>query len=58
MEDQAEKLREIMRQKSQGDTKGRTASSDNTLVKKDKTRIITITSGKGGVGSNSRRRCA
>jgi flagellar biosynthesis protein FlhG len=47
MEDQAEKLREIMRQKSVDEPK-------EPLPKKgDKTRIITVTSGKGGVGKTN-----
>jgi flagellar biosynthesis protein FlhG len=47
MEDQAEKLREIMRQKNR--------SSEKSPKPKDlkKTRIITITSGKGGVGKTN-----
>ncbi|MDR1947895.1 MAG: MinD/ParA family protein [Spirochaetaceae bacterium] len=46
MEDQAEKLREMMRQKN---------ARDKTVVPADhkKTRIITITSGKGGVGKTN-----
>ena len=58
MEDQAEKLREIMRQKSQ-DAKdgsaGAPRSEDSPLLprKGNKTRIITVTSGKGGVGKTN-----
>jgi flagellar biosynthesis protein FlhG len=51
MEDQAEKLREIMRQK-----KGASGSSEKPLRAprdKKKTRIITVTSGKGGVGKTN-----
>jgi flagellar biosynthesis protein FlhG len=47
MEDQAEKLREIMRQKNRSSEKGPKPKD----VKK--TRIITITSGKGGVGKTN-----
>jgi flagellar biosynthesis protein FlhG len=47
MEDQAEKLREIMRQKNRSSEK----ASRPRDVKK--TRIITITSGKGGVGKTN-----
>ena len=67
MEDQAEKLREIMRQKSGGrnsekkssgsdtDAAGERASRPSGLLssKGGKTRIITITSGKGGVGKTN-----
>jgi flagellar biosynthesis protein FlhG len=47
MEDQAEKLREIMRQKG--------VSRENTIKPREakKTRIITVTSGKGGVGKTN-----
>ena len=68
MEDQAEKLREIMRKKpgaslgtgaSQGDADARgeaeksSRMSDLLPRKGSKTRIITITSGKGGVGKTN-----
>lgn len=56
MEDQAEKLREIMRQKSTdtGQEKEKSAASGDLLPKMgSKTRIITITSGKGGVGKTN-----
>ena len=67
MEDQAEKLREIMRQKSGTDETGtetapdRPQPSDPSPVKdtlsalhaKSRTRIITVTSGKGGVGKTN-----
>jgi len=54
MEDQAEKLREIMKRKK--DNEG--ASKDALPVKQnvkpaDKARIITVTSGKGGVGKTN-----
>jgi flagellar biosynthesis protein FlhG len=67
MEDQAEKLREIMRQKksSQGRSGGlaslageklqRGENGENAALPKGerKTRIITVTSGKGGVGKTN-----
>jgi len=72
MEDQAEKLREIMRKKNDsssvntgsaasGNAAGRTLSfnrdsgiSDSGKTRpKNKTRIITVTSGKGGVGKTN-----
>ena len=74
MEDQAEKLREIMRQKSNtsmgsddpgrngsshaesgaGQGKGKTARGGELLSRgENKTRIITVTSGKGGVGKTN-----
>ncbi|MDR2633481.1 MAG: MinD/ParA family protein [Treponema sp.] len=49
MEDQAEKLREIMRKKNDFQEKPKAVKS--TEVKR--TRIITVTSGKGGVGKTS-----
>ena len=55
MEDQAEKLREIMRKKS-GEQEGTGTNSnakDLMSRKGGKTRIITITSGKGGVGKTN-----
>ena len=51
MEDQAEKLREIMKQKtepSQGETK-----KTGGAPRQANTRIITVTSGKGGVGKTN-----
>jgi flagellar biosynthesis protein FlhG len=57
MEDQAEKLREIMRKKPE--SSGENNREKNLLSRKDsntmkeKTRIITITSGKGGVGKTN-----
>ena len=64
MEDQAEKLREIMRAKSQDGASSKPGEQDagnaeapragEFLSKKGgKTRIITITSGKGGVGKTN-----
>lgn len=47
MEDQAEKLREIMRKK------GETQAKPQKTWEQKKTRIITITSGKGGVGKTN-----
>jgi len=50
MEDQAEKLREIMKQKNTT----KSASSVKSNIKPgDKARIITVTSGKGGVGKTN-----
>jgi flagellar biosynthesis protein FlhG len=53
MEDQAEKLREIMKHK-----KGKSASKESpkdseTRRREGKSRIITVTSGKGGVGKTN-----
>jgi flagellar biosynthesis protein FlhG len=54
MEDQAEKLREIMKRKKDGQPVQKTASSGKPNVKSaDKARIITVTSGKGGVGKTN-----
>ncbi len=56
MEDQAEKLREIMRKKPEGSKEGdkNNRQAAGLLTKKNsKTRIITITSGKGGVGKTN-----
>jgi flagellar biosynthesis protein FlhG len=55
MEDQAEKLREIMRKKPESAKEGdKNRSQAGLLTKKSsKTRIITITSGKGGVGKTN-----
>ncbi|MCL1813738.1 MAG: MinD/ParA family protein [Treponema sp.] len=47
MEDQAEKLREMMRNKKNGHNKS------STVKEAKKTRIITVTSGKGGVGKTN-----
>jgi len=51
MEDQAEKLREIMKRKNSGSSK--TQSSAKGAKPADKARIITVTSGKGGVGKTN-----
>ena len=67
MEDQAEKLREIMRQKKTnlgrsgglaslaGEKLQRSSGGENAALPKEerKTRIITVTSGKGGVGKTN-----
>jgi flagellar biosynthesis protein FlhG len=55
MEDQAEKLREIMRKKPESSKEGDKNSRQAGLLPKKggKTRIITITSGKGGVGKTN-----
>jgi len=52
MEDQAEKLREIMRRKKDAPSSSKTASSAK-IKQADKARIITVTSGKGGVGKTN-----
>jgi flagellar biosynthesis protein FlhG len=51
MEDQAEKLREIMKRKKEGSAAG--ISSKPSVKAVDKARIITVTSGKGGVGKTN-----
>jgi flagellar biosynthesis protein FlhG len=54
MEDQAEKLREIMKRKKEGTVAAKTVPAAKTNVKSaDKPRIITVTSGKGGVGKTN-----
>ena len=61
MEDQAEKLREIMRKKTQDGTSVKSGKKESSSKnpeeqvsrKNGKTRIITITSGKGGVGKTN-----
>jgi flagellar biosynthesis protein FlhG len=55
MEDQAEKLREIMRKKSSagGRASGGNREKDPPRRDASKTRIVTITSGKGGVGKTN-----
>jgi flagellar biosynthesis protein FlhG len=53
MEDQAEKLREIMRQKKSERTGGLSQRFANGAKDGRKTRIITVTSGKGGVGKTN-----
>jgi len=51
MEDQAEKLREMMKRKNSGSSK--TQGSAKAAKPADKARIITVTSGKGGVGKTN-----
>jgi len=54
MEDQAEKLREIMKRKKDGTPSAKSVSSAKSNVKQaEKARIITVTSGKGGVGKTN-----
>ena len=63
MKDQAEKLREIMSQRRRGDLNGvdgdlpgdvpENQKSHNANPGREKTRIITVTSGKGGVGKTN-----
>ena len=55
MEDQAEKLREIMRQKNAGSALGEGVEKEQAAreYREEKSRIITITSGKGGVGKTN-----
>jgi flagellar biosynthesis protein FlhG len=55
MEDQAEKLREIMRQKNAASALGEGAGKVQAAreYREGKPRIITITSGKGGVGKTN-----
>jgi len=54
MEDQAEKLREIMKRKNTGTVAAKAAPAAKPSVKSaDKPRIITVTSGKGGVGKTN-----
>jgi flagellar biosynthesis protein FlhG len=55
MEDQAEKLREIMRQKKGGlkALSSPVGQSGKTVEKASNARIITVTSGKGGVGKTN-----
>jgi len=56
MEDQAEKLREIMRQKNKTpgmETGGRSGSGGTAGKPAHRPRIITVTSGKGGVGKTN-----
>jgi len=54
MEDQAEKLREIMKRKKEGTVPVKTVAAAKPSVKSaDKPRIITVTSGKGGVGKTN-----
>jgi len=51
MEDQAEKLREIMKRKKENSAASSPSKSNVKAV--DKARIITVTSGKGGVGKTN-----
>jgi flagellar biosynthesis protein FlhG len=55
MEDQAEKLREIVKQKKGKSASGESASPKNSETRRSegKSRIITVTSGKGGVGKTN-----
>jgi len=53
MEDQAEKLREIMKRKKDGTGSQRVSSSKSNVKSADKARVITVTSGKGGVGKTN-----
>ena len=57
MEDQAEKLREIMRQKNAASASGEPSAfvrgGDSARREGRQTRIITVTSGKGGVGKTN-----
>jgi len=53
MEDQAEKLREIMKRKKDGTVSSRPSSSKSNVKPSDKARVITVTSGKGGVGKTN-----
>lgn len=52
MEDQAEQLREIMKRKKDGPVKSSPSAKQNQKMP-DKARIITVTSGKGGVGKTN-----
>ena len=53
MDDQAEKLREIMKRKKDGTGSSRPSSSKPGVKSADKARVITVTSGKGGVGKTN-----
>jgi len=53
MEDQAEKLREIMRNKKNASVAPKNPSVKSNVKTGDKARIITVTSGKGGVGKTN-----
>jgi len=54
MEDQAEQLREIMRRKKDSQTSSKSAAASKPSAKSvDKARVITVTSGKGGVGKTN-----
>jgi len=53
MEDQAEKLREIMKNKKENPSVQKISSVKSQLKAGEKARIITVTSGKGGVGKTN-----
>ncbi len=53
MDDQAEKLREIMKRKKDGAGAPKTSSKTTSVKSVDKARVITVTSGKGGVGKTN-----
>lgn len=53
MEDQAEKLRTLMKEKTQAQGSVPEMHPDSDLRSNRKTRIITVTSGKGGVGKTN-----
>ncbi|MCL2720338.1 MAG: MinD/ParA family protein [Treponema sp.] len=53
MEDQAEKLREIMKRKKENTNMPKNQMSAKGAAISDKARIITVTSGKGGVGKTN-----
>jgi flagellar biosynthesis protein FlhG len=53
MEDQAEKLREIMKRKKDSQPSPKASSAKSSVSAVDKARIITVTSGKGGVGKTN-----
>jgi flagellar biosynthesis protein FlhG len=53
MEDQAEKLREIMKNKKENLVVTKSASVKTNVKASEKARIITVTSGKGGVGKTN-----
>ncbi|MDR2542502.1 MAG: MinD/ParA family protein [Treponema sp.] len=53
MEDQAEKLREIMKRKNSSGRQTKASQTKQETKPADKARIITVTSGKGGVGKTN-----
>jgi len=53
MKDQAEELREIMKRKNAPGKQTKTAATKPDIKPVDKARIITVTSGKGGVGKTN-----
>jgi flagellar biosynthesis protein FlhG len=53
MEDQAEKLREIMKRKKEGTVPSKSQSAKTSVKSADRPRVITVTSGKGGVGKTN-----